>query len=250
MQHIKSKAEIGYFKKSGEIATAAIKHVLANVKIGVTTLELDKMAEDKIYKLGGEISFKTVESYPFTICTTVNDEVVHGLPSEYRLKLGDIIGIDLGAIYHGCHTDVAETVAIGNVEEKFGRFLTIGKKTLQAAYQQAILGNRIGDISFTIQSNIESAGYSVVRELIGHGVGKALHEDPIIPGIGKPNTGPKIEKGMTLAIEIIYSMGKPDVIYKNNDGWTIVTKDGSLAGLFERTVLVTDNEPIVLTPID
>ncbi len=250
MHHIKSGSDLNYFKKSGQIAAESLKVVLSKVKVGISTLELDQIARTTISQLGGELSFPTVDCYRFAICTTVNDEVVHGLPTDYQLKDGDIIGVDLGVVYHGCHTDVAETVAVGQVDENVKHFLAVGKKTLKAACQQAVVGNRIGDISFTIQSGIESAGFSVVRELTGHGVGRVLHEDPVIPGIGKPHTGPKLEKGMTLAIEVIYTMGKPDVVYKNDDGWTIATKDGSLSALFERTILVTDAEPIVLTPLD
>lgn len=250
MHHIKSDKEIENFKRSGQIAAAVLKEVLANVRAGVSTLDLNKIAESRIRELGGELSFPTVDSYKFAICTTVNDEVVHGLPTDYKLKDGDIIGVDLGVVFNCCHTDVAETIAVGNVSNEIKHFLNVGKRTLQLACGKAIAGNRIGDISSTIQSNIENAGFSVVRELTGHGVGKKLHEEPFIPGIGKPNTGPEIQKGMTLAIEIIYTMGAPDIVYKNNDGWTISTKDGSLSGLFERTVLVTDAEPIVLTEID
>ena len=250
MHHIKSDSQISYITKSGQISAYAMKKVLTQIKPGITTLELDKIANDEIKKLGGEISFQTVESYPYTICATVNDDVVHGLPTTYKLKEGDVVGIDLGAIYKGWHSDMAETVSVGEIPQKISNFLKVGKKALNLALKKAIVGNRIGDISFAIQTTVESAGFSIVRELTGHGVGRRLHEDPIIPGIGKFNTGKPIEKGMTIAIEVIYTMGRPEVVYKNDDGWTISTKDNSLAGLFERTVLVTDHQPIVLTLLD
>ena len=213
----------------------------------MTCAALDKIAQQEIKKRGAVSSFKTVEDYRWTICTTVNEQVVHGIPTQRVLKDGDILGIDIGAFYQGFHGDLAISVPVGQVSETTKKFLDVGVKTLRKAIEKAKAGNTIGDISSTIQNSIEAAGYSIVKSLTGHGVGKSLHEEPMVPGFGRAKTGPKILKNMVLAIEVIYAQGSGKVVL-GNDNWTISTKDHSLGGLFEQTVAIGKNGPIVLTP--
>ena len=247
MNYQKSESEIELMKKAGSICARALKEVLANVKPGVSCQTLDLIARREIEKLGGTSSFMTVEDYKYTICTTINEQVVHGIPTSRKLENGDILGVDIGALYSGYHSDQAITVPVGNVAQKTKHFLEVGKNTLVSALKQVRVGNSIGDISSVIQEGIEGAGYSIVKSLTGHGVGKELHEDPIIPGFGKKGTGAKIMENMTLAIEVIYTQGSGEVGLEN-DNWTISSADGSLGGLFEQTVLVKKSGPIVLTP--
>lgn len=234
-------------KRAGQIAAESLKEVLKMVKPGVTTHELDTTAQREIEKRGAKPSFMTVDDYKWTICTTINDQVVHGIPTKTKLKDGDILGIDIGALYKGFHSDLATTVVIGSVSKEDSNFVKKGRQTLTKAIKKASVGAKIGDISHTIQEEIEGSGYSVVRSLTGHGVGKQLHEEPMVPGFGAEGTGPQIEENMVLAIEVIYAKGKGDVILER-DGWTISTKDGSLGGLFEQTIAVKRSGPIVLTP--
>jgi len=243
----KSNQELEIMKISGKICSEALKNVLKRVKPGVTCSYLDQIAKKYIGKKGGTSSFMTVEDYKWTICTTVNDQVVHGIPKNISLKEGDILGVDIGACYRGFHSDMATSLGIGSIKEDAQRFLEIGKKTLKKAITKAKIGGRIGDISQTIQDGIEGAGYSIVKNLTGHGVGRQLHEEPMIPGFGKAGTGPKLLENMVLAIEVIYAKGSGEVKLEK-DNWTIATEDGSLGGLFEQTIAVTKNGPIVLTP--
>lgn len=234
-------------KISGKITAQALKEVLKNVKPGVLMSDLDHVAKNFIEKLGAKSSFTTVDNYKWTTCITKNSEVVHGIPRAIPIESGDIVSIDIGVIYKSLHTDMAITVPVGEVSPPVKKFLEIGRSTLEKAIEKTTIGNRIGDISQTVQANIEGSGYSVVKSLTGHGVGHELHEEPPIPGFGKKHTGPSVLKGMTLAIEVIYAQGSGEVTL-GKDGWTISTVDGSLAGLFEQTVLVTKSGPIVLTP--
>lgn len=247
MRYQKTDEEILFMKKAGEIASFALKKVVENIRLGVTLETLDQIAKAEIEKYGAKSSFMTVEDYKWTICATVNDQVVHGIPDKRILREGDIVSIDTGALYKGYHSDTATTRAVGHVSENTKKFLDVGAKTLSSAIKMAKIGNSIGDISATIQKMIEGAGYSIVKSLTGHGIGKNLHEDPMVPGFGKSGTGPKIEKNMVLAIEVIYAMESGDV-HIEKDGWTISTDDGSQGGLFEQTVAISKNGPIVLTP--
>lgn len=248
MIKLKTPQQIKLMAKSGEIAASALDKVLTKVTPGITTLELDKTTEECILELGAESAFKKVKGYFHTICTSVNDEVVHGIPSDYKLRAGDVIGIDLGAVYQGYFSDMATTVVVPGASEnnKIKQFLSVGNRTLDKAIARATIGNRVGDISHCIQSNIEESGYSVVRELTGHGIGTYLHEDPNVPGVGKKGTGEELQEGMVLAIEVIYNMGSKDIAILDDD-WTIVTKDAQISGLFEHTVAVTRSGPVVLT---
>ena len=243
----KSDKEIEIMKKSGKICALALKKVLENIKPGVKCSSLDKVAGQELKKHSAEASFKTVEDYQYTICTTVNQQVVHGIPSNRVLEEGDIVGIDIGALYKGFHSDLAITVPVGKIGEETKKFLDVGHIALDVAINKAVVGNTIGDISATIQNRIEGSGYSIVKSLTGHGVGRALHEEPTVPGFGKKGKGPKLVKNMAIAIEIIYTKGSGEVVLEK-DNWTISSKDGSIGGLFEQTVAIGRNGPIVLTP--
>lgn len=249
MVRLKNSLQIAVMAEAGKIAAQALQGVLKVVDPGVKTKELERMAEEEITKKGGRSAFKRVQDYSYTTCMTVNEEVVHGLPSEYQLKEGDILGIDLGAFYHGYYSDLATTVYVGKSPPKeVERFLEVGKTTLDKAIEETQMGNRIGDISECIQKNIEGAGYSVVKEFVGHGIGEDLHEDPSIPGLGKEGEGILIEEGLVIAIEIIYNMGGAAVRILP-DGWTVVTADAQPSGLFEHTVAVTRKGPLILTKL-
>jgi methionyl aminopeptidase len=229
--------------------------VCANVKPGISEIELDAMAEKLIREKGGEPGFQKVPGYKHATCISTNEVVVHGIPSPYILKEGDVIGIDCGVFYKGFHTDMSETVRVQSSKseiqnDEINKFLKIGKEALRAGIKQAKLGNHVGDISKAIQDIVEvQNGYSVVRSLVGHGVGRELHEDPEIPGylVGRIEKTPVLAEGMVIAVEVIYNMGGPDIVFANRDGWTLKTADGSLAGLFERTLAITKNGPLMLT---
>lgn len=256
MIDIKTPEEIEKMQEGGKILSDVLMTVLHKVKPGVSELEIDAMAEQLIRKRGGQPAFKRVHGYRHTICVSTNDVVVHGIPSEYRFKAGDVVGIDCGVYYKGFNTDMSETIRVRKQQttrktrkDKIDFFLNTGEKALQEAINVSVVGNRVGHISQTIQTVVERAGFSIVRSLIGHGVGKKLHEEPEVPGyLSSPIAKtPTLAAGMTIAIEVIYNMGNPDVVYANNDNWTIKTKDDSLSGVFERTIAVTKHGPLMLT---
>lgn len=246
----------------GRIAAAVLSQVLEGVEPGVSTFALDRLAEELILAAGATPSFKGFEAYPFATCININEGVVHGLPSrDVVIREGDLVTVDLGVLYQGFHVDTARTVQVGDqqfIDSKNRRlrnnlamkqFLSSGREALQAAIGQCYAEKRVGDISYVIQNTIESAGYYVIRELVGHGVGKELHQPPSIPGYGRRGEGPRLEGGMALAIEVIYAVGKTKVKLLG-DGWTIVTKTGCPAAMFEHSVLITSSDPIVLTRLD
>lgn len=236
--------ELDLMRKSGEISAQALKKTIRAVVPGVSLLELEKIAEKEILRLGGKPSFKSVPGYNWTTCLTVNNEVVHGPPRPIELKKGDIISIDLGTVYRGWHSDCAWSVVVGGEQTLF---LAIGEESMWKGIAQARAGNHIGDISNAMQSVVEEkGGYCVVRSLVGHGIGKKLHEEPEVPGFGKKGTGLKLLSGMTFAIEVIYTESAYDVILAA-DKWTYLSSDGSLAGMFEMTVIVGDEKAEVLT---
>lgn len=232
-------------EKSGRIAATALKKALDKIKEGVTELEIDKVAQEEIYRLGGDLSYKSVPNYKFATCITVNDQVVHGIPTERRFVSGDIVSVDLAVSYKGWHTDCAWTILLGKDSAK-QKFLKAGEQALWEAISNAVDGKHIGDISSAIQDKIEGLGYHIVRSLVGHGIGRSLHEEPEIPGYGKKGTGIKLSSGTTLAIEVIYAQGTPDVVLES-DGWTFSTADKSWGALFEATVIVGKKEAEVLT---
>lgn len=252
MIYYKTSQEIDIMGKGGKILADVLSSVLEHIQPGVSELEIDFLAERLIKEKGGEPGFKKVPGYSHTICVSTNEVVVHGIPTEYRFKKGDVVGIDCGVYLDGFHTDMSETIVVGGATEassKVQKFLQIGKKALEAGITQAMLGNRVGSISQAIQKVVEGGGYSVVRSLIGHGVGRQLHEEPEVPGFlhGAISQTPLLKEGMTIAVEVIYNMGAPEVSYARGDSWTIKTKDNSLSGLFERTVVITRQGPRVLT---
>lgn len=235
-------------KKLGEIR----KRIAQMVRPGVKTIELDKAAEEMINEAGGKPSFKMVPGYHWTTCINLNDVVVHGIPDNGLIKAGDKVGIDMGMLYKGFHTDTATTVKVKSKSEKDAEtefFLDIGKKALNKAIEQVRPGKRVMDISEAMQKTVEGAGYTVVTALTGHGIGRNLHEAPPIPcfKLGRYEDSILLTPGMAVAIEVMYNMGTADVAYKNDDGWTIVTADGKISGLFEHTVAVTKSGPVILT---
>lgn len=243
---IRTQEEINLLRASGKITALALKKAIESAKVGMSLIELDEIAEAEIEKLGAKSSFKTVPGYNWTTCLTINDEVVHGIPRDIKLKDGDILNIDLGALYKGWHTDAAWTIIVGNATPEAKRFLAVGEEALWKALATASEGNQIGDISSAIQETVEKAGYSIVKSLSGHGVGRSPHEEPIIPGFGRPKTGMFLKSGMSLAIEVIYTAGKGD-IYQKDDNWTLASVDASTGGLFEMSVVVSKGKPEVLT---
>lgn len=252
MIDLKTPEEIEIMKKGGNILAEVLREVLENVRPGITELELDSLANRLIIEKGGEPAFKKVKGYKHATCISTNNVVVHGIPSDYKYKDGDIVGIDCGVFYKGFNTDMSHSIVVGQKKDpSVVKFLDTGEKALNEAIKQARIGNRIGHISKTIQDIVEKEGkYSVVRALIGHGVGRNLHEDPEVPGylVKKIEKTPILKEGMTIAVEVIYNMGGYGVSYSNNDGWTIVTSDGSMSGLYERTIAITKDGPLILTP--
>lgn len=250
MINIKTSSEIEIMKKSGKMLSEAMWDLVSFVKEGVLEIEIDQLAEKLILEKGGEPGFKRVDGYKYSVCLSTNDVVVHGIPTDYRLKNGDVIGIDCGVFYNGFHTDMSETVIVGKANDaKTQEFLKVGKIALDEAIEKVKVGNHVGNISKTIQDIVEENGYSVVETLVGHGVGRQLHEEPEIPGLlmDPIQRTPLLREGMVIAVEVIYNMGKPD-LKLDNDGWTLRTKDGSLGGLYERTVAITKNGPLIITP--
>jgi methionyl aminopeptidase len=248
---IKSKEDIAKIREGGQIIHKILREVAAHAKPGVTTLELDTLAEDLIIKAGGIPAFKNFGPkeypFPFTLCTSINSAVVHGMPSkEAVLKEGDILGLDIGMKYKGMYTDTAITVPIGNISKEAQRLLDVTKEALNLAIKEVKEGNKVGDIAAATQKHIEKNGFSVVRQLTGHGVGYGLHEDPEVPGFGKAGTGPVLKEGMVLAIEPMATAGDYRLKY-DEDGWTISTVDGSLGAQFEHTIAVTKNGAEILT---
>ncbi|MEK7060968.1 MAG: type I methionyl aminopeptidase [Patescibacteria group bacterium] len=256
MISIKTEKEIQVMAEGGKILAGVVWKVLENAKPGVSEVELDKLAEKLILEKGGYPGFKKVNGYKNAICISTNEVVVHGIPTAYKLKEGDVIGIDCGVYYKGLHTDMSETICVsakggsasGGQSLETDKFLETGKKALNEAIKVAKAGNRVGHISKTIQDVVEGAGYSVVQSLVGHGVGKNLHEEPEVPGfLSLPiEETPILKKGMTIAVEVIYNMGGHEVVL-GSDNWTIITEDKSISGVFERSIAITDKDPLILT---
>jgi len=244
---IKTSRDIERIRKASCIVVKVIKALKKQVRPGVSTEELDVRAGELIESLGALPAFKGYRGFPCNICTSVNEVVVHGIPGRQLLQRGDIIGLDIGVNLDGCFGDAAVTLPVGKIDGKTKKLLKVTKKALYLGIKKARCGNRLSDISHAIGSFVESQGFSVVREFVGHGVGLAMHESPAIPNFGKPNQGPRLEPGMIFAIEPMVNMGRADVEVLK-DGWTAVTRDKSLSGHFEHTVLVTEGKPEILTP--
>jgi methionyl aminopeptidase len=243
---IKSQEEMARIAEACRIVGETLKALKEVVAEGVSTREIEKFAEDSIRSKGGKPAFKGYRGYPASICTSVNNQVVHGIPSGTRLRAGDLVSIDLGVYYHGFYGDGAVTIPVGNVSEKALRLLRVTEESLYIGVGMAKAGNRVSDISHAIQRHVEGNGFSVVRAFVGHGIGKLLHEEPQIPNYGPPGRGPRLQEGMTLAIEPMVNEGGPEVVVLE-DGWTAVTADGSLSAHFEHTVAITGDGAKVLT---
>jgi len=254
---IKTEREIKLMKEGGQKLAFVFAEVVKKIKPGVSLRQLDSLAEELIIKQGGFPSFKTVKGYHWATCININEGVVHGIPDNYRIKKGDLVSLDMGMLYKGFHTDMARTLWVRNPKSnppaggQNPKFLIAGKEALKMAIKAAKAGNRVGHISAAIEKVIRKAGFNPVEALTGHGVGKKLHEDPQIPCfLAQPiNRTSVLQPGMTLAIEVIYVKGRPDLVL-TRDGWTIKTADGSLSGLFEDTILITKREPVVLTYLE
>lgn len=245
---IKARDEIKKMRAACAIVAGALEAIREVVKPGVTTEELDRFAERYIRKSGGIPAFKGYMGYPKTLCASINEVVIHGIPSSRALKEGDIIGLDLGAVVDGYFGDAAVTLPVGEISEEVRKLVEVTEASLYKGIEQAVPGNRISDISNAVQTHAESFGYSVVRDYVGHGVGRHLHEDPQIPNFGPPGSGPKLKAGMTLAIEPMINMGVSQTVVLG-DGWTAITLDRKPSAHFEHTVAVTDNGPEILTRI-
>lgn len=243
---IKSASQIDKMKKAGEIVALTHELMKKNVCDGVTTKELDRIAEEFIRSKGAIPSFKNYNGYPASICASVNDVVIHGIPGNTRLKNGDIIGIDIGAYIDGYHGDSANTYGVGDISKEAAELIDAAKGGFEAGIKMAVAGNRVGDISAAVQQYVEAKGYSVVREFVGHGVGAHMHEEPEVPNYGRAGRGPRLCAGMTLAVEPMINAGKRDIIMLD-DEWTIVTEDGSLSAHYEHSIAITKDEPILLT---
>ncbi|MGB8491340.1 MAG: type I methionyl aminopeptidase [Bacteroidales bacterium] len=246
MLYLKTDEEIGLLRESNLLVSRTLAEIAALIRPGISTLYLDGVAETYIRDNGGVPGFKGYGGFPNTLCTSVNDEVVHGIPSDYILKEGDIISVDCGVILNGWYGDSAYTFEVGEVGDEIRKLLRFTRESLEEGVKEALIGNRVGDISFGVQSKAESGGFSVVRELVGHGLGKKLHEPPEVPNYGKRGTGPKMEKGLVICIEPMINMGKKETM-QMRDGWTIKTVDGKPSAHFEYAVAVEKGKADVLT---
>jgi methionyl aminopeptidase len=246
MVTIKSAREIEIMRRSGKITAKVLTDLMKAVRPGMTTGRLDEMAEDGIRAMGGVPTFKGYHGFPGSICASVNDEVVHGIPGDRMLHDGDLLSIDIGTTFEGYVSDSAVTVAVGNIALNARRLLEVTQECLMHGIAQMQSGKHVGDIGAAVQRHAESHGYGVVRELVGHGVGREMHEQPQVPNYGKPGAGPVLRPGLVLAVEPMITEGDRSVqILK--DGWTVVTADGKLAAHFEHTIAVTEDGPKILT---
>lgn len=250
MVHLKSKREIEIMAECGKKLKAAVDELIPQIKEGMTTNELDEKAKELIKKQGADTSFTKVKGYKWATCVPINEQIVHTPPSDRVLQRGDVLTVDIGAFFKGYHSDYADTIVIGGkTTPEIAKFLKIGKEALEKAIKQAKAGNRLGHISQSIEKDIKGNGYYILKELTGHGIGKELHEDPFVPGfLDKPlEKTLKIEPGLVIAIEIIYSMGTDKIAYERGDDWSIVTEDGSISACFEKTVAITHENTFILT---
>lgn len=243
---LKSEQDLVLMRPACQLAQTVLDEVCEFVRPGVTTREIDEFAAGKIRSYGAKSAFLGYRKYPCHLCLSVNEQVVHGLATDVRLKFGDIISLDVGVVYNGFIGDTARTVAVGGCSVEAQRLMDVTEQSLYLGIEKAVAGNRVVDISRAIQRHVEGNGFSVVREFVGHGVGRSMHEEPQVPNFDDGKKSPKLVAGMTIAIEPMVNAGGPDVrILK--DGWTVVTKDGQLSAHFEHTVLVTSSEPEILT---
>lgn len=244
---IKSEREIELMREAGRILARVHEELGKMIKPGISTLDIDRAGERMIRSYGCAPSFKNYNGYPASICVSVNDEVVHGIPNRHRiLHEGDIVSLDAGVIYNGYHSDAARTHAVGKIRPEAEKLIQVTKECFFEGIKYARAGNHLNDISSAIQAYAEHFGYGVVRDLVGHGVGRALHEDPEVPNFSQKRKGIRLRPGMTLAIEPMINMGRADVVWLD-DNWTVVTDDGSLSAHYENTILITGGEPEILS---
>lgn len=246
---LKSQLEIEYMREAGRIVAQVHAMLKSHIKPGITTAELDEMSEEYIRSEGATPAFKGYGGFPASICASVNHQVVHGIPGKYTLKDGDIISIDVGTLKNGFHGDAAKTHAVGDVAVEAKRLIQVTRQSFYEGLKFCKEGYRLSDISHAVQMHVESNGFSVVRDFVGHGIGSKMHEDPQIPNYGPPGKGPRLQKGMVLAIEPMVNVGGHHVRVLS-DKWTVETVDGSLSAHYEHTIAITDNEPIILTCLD
>jgi len=249
MLYLKTDEEIGLLRESNMLVSRTLAVIAALIKPGVTTLYLDKIAESYIRDHRAVPAFKGYGGFPNTLCTSVNEEVVHGIPSNYALEEGDIISVDCGVILNGWYGDSAFTFPVGEIKPELRKLLDYTRASLEEGVRKAIAGNRVGDISSAVQAKAESGGFTVVRELVGHGLGKKLHEQPEVPNYGKPGTGPKLQKGIVICIEPMINLGRKETV-QMRDGWTIRTADSMPSAHFEYAVAVDDGKADVLTTFE
>lgn len=250
MIEIKTTKEIAIMQEGGKRLARTLNTLIANLQVGLSTKALDDLAESMLKKEGGKPSFKGYQGFPGTICTSVNSGLVHGVPSDYRLQKGDVLSIDIGFLFENRHTDMARMVIVSDsdkTDHAKEHFLQVGSIALQKAISTAKVGRYTGDISAAMQQTIEGAGFSVSRTFTGHGIGRRLHEEPSIFCFGEKGEGKLLKENMVLAIEVIYAEGSAESVIDTDDGWTVTTQDGSLGGLFEHTVAITNKGPLVLT---
>jgi methionyl aminopeptidase len=250
---IKNQKEIDLMRKSGEVLALVMEELQKNLEPGIKTIELDRIAEATIRKYGGEPSFKgykvpALPPFPGSICASINSEVVHGIPDNRKLCEGDIVSIDIGVFLNGYHADAARTFAVGKISDEAQNLINVTRDSFFEGIKHAYPSKMLGDISSAIQECVESNGYSVVRDFVGHGIGQVMHEEPQIPNYRTERRGPRLSKGMTLAIEPMVNIGTHEVkVLKNR--WTVVTKDGKLSAHYENTIAITDGEPLILTKL-
>jgi methionyl aminopeptidase len=242
----KSAAEIEKLRRSGQLVRRILEETCAQVKPGITTLDLEKFVERRLAQAGAKPAFKGYRGYPCCLCASVNEQIVHGIPSNRRLNEGDIVSLDLGVIVDGYYGDAAMTVPVGTISESLQRLIRVTEESLHLAIDKARVGNRLGDVSAAVEQHVVTSGFSVVREFVGHGIGRQLHEDPQIPNFGHPGYGPPLKEGMVLAIEPMVNAGGPGLKILD-DQWTAVTADGACSAHFEHMIAVTQNGPDILT---
>ena len=243
---VKTAMEIRLMREAGRIVALTLRALEKAIEPGITTKELDQLAEETIKKLGGKPAFKGLYGYPATICASVNEEVVHGIPGLRKLRSGDIISIDIGAVVDGYYGDAAKTWPVGEISMDAKKLIEVTEASLYAGIEAAVVGNRVSDISHAVESYVVRHGFSVVRQYAGHGIGRALHEEPNVPNYGKPGRGARLVPGMTLAIEPMVNIGTFEV-FTLPDKWTVVTRDGKWSAHFEHTVAITEDGPMILT---
>ena len=246
MINLKTRHELSLMAAAGAALAGVLRELRQACRPGVRTIEIDALAEKLIRAAGARPGFLGYQGFPNSICVSVNDEVVHGIPGPRRIQDGDLVSLDLGLVLDGFWADMGTTVQVGSVSPEAERLVRVTEESLQKGIDQARAGSRLGDISAAIQRHVEGAGFSVVRQFVGHGVGRQMHEEPQVPNFGVPGTGPELRPGMTLAIEPMVNAGSPDVFIKP-DGWTVCTVDGSLSAYAEHTVAVTEGDPVIQT---